>query len=88
MDLEAIIKYICSNIVLNPQIVLWGRSMGAVTALNYLSKNKKFINNIKIAVLDSPFISLQEVICEIVNKKVGAPKMLVNMFLSYLEPLI
>lgn len=59
MDLEEIIKYICMNYINEPQIVLWGRSMGAVTALNYLSKNMKYIKNIKVAVLDSPFVSLK-----------------------------
>lgn len=42
-----------------PDIILWGRSMGAVTSINYLARNKKFTNNIKVAVLDSPFISLK-----------------------------
>jgi alpha-beta hydrolase superfamily lysophospholipase len=36
--------------------------MGAVTAMNYLAKKKKYTENIKVAVLDSPFINLHEVI--------------------------
>ena len=63
MDLEAIIKYINDKIFQEPNIILWGRSMGAVTSINYLAKNKFFSNRIKVAVLDSPFINLKEVIC-------------------------
>lgn len=58
--------------------------MGAVTALNYLAKRKKFVECVKVAVLDSPFLNLKEVIYEIVNKKIKAPKVLIDFFLSYL----
>jgi alpha-beta hydrolase superfamily lysophospholipase len=33
--------------------------MGAVTAINFLTKNKKYAKNVKVAVLDSPFINLK-----------------------------
>jgi alpha-beta hydrolase superfamily lysophospholipase len=58
--------------------------MGAVTAMNYLAKRKKYVQSVKVAVLDSPFLNLKEVIYEIVNKKVKAPKVLIDFFLSYL----
>lgn len=37
-------------------VCLWGRSMGAVAALQYAKKN----NDIGLAVYDSPFCSLRE----------------------------
>lgn len=37
--------------------------MGAVTAINYLGNGGKYGKYVKVAVLDSPFINLKEVIC-------------------------
>lgn len=62
--------------------------MGAVTSINFLTTPQKYVANVKVAVLDSPFVNLNEVICEIVNKKIGAPKILIDIFLNYLEPIV
>jgi pimeloyl-ACP methyl ester carboxylesterase len=41
--------------------VLWGRSMGAVAGLLYLSKLRECENSgIVVAIFDSPFYSLQQ----------------------------
>ena len=56
-DLNEIINYIRKK----PQITtigIWGRSMGAVTALLYLKKSTE-ISKISAAIFDSPFKSLK-----------------------------
>jgi alpha-beta hydrolase superfamily lysophospholipase len=68
------------------EIVLWGRSMGAVTLVRYMSENKTANRNVRVVVLDSPFQSLQSLIVELVNQKIKMPKFLIEMFLKYLEP--
>jgi alpha/beta superfamily hydrolase len=57
-DLEAVVAYLAERRQAN-NICLWGRSMGAVTALLYASRNKK---QIKCCVYDSPFRSLKKLI--------------------------
>lgn len=46
-------------------IVLWGRSMGAVTSLLFLKDplSKRLIPFIKYLILDSPFSSFRKVLC-------------------------
>jgi alpha/beta superfamily hydrolase len=41
------------------KIILWGRSMGAVTALMY-AKKVKFSKTVKGMIVDSPFSSLKK----------------------------
>lgn len=57
-DLEAVVNYLCDRRQA-PNICLWGRSMGAVTALIYASRNRR---QIKCCVYDSPFRSLKKLI--------------------------
>lgn len=45
------------------KIVLWGRSMGATTALMYCSRNK----DIECLILDSPFLKLEDVIIKLIE---------------------
>lgn len=65
-------------------ICLWGRSMGAVAALQYVKKN----NDISLAVYDSPFSSLRELAVEIGKQKTRFPKFFIELFLDYLKPII
>lgn len=53
-DLEEVVNY-CSNILKSSKIILWGRSMGAVTAILYSSR---FPSKIQCIILDSPFSNL------------------------------
>ncbi|CAK67214.1 unnamed protein product (macronuclear) [Paramecium tetraurelia] len=55
-------------------IILWGRSMGATTALMYALKHQKT----SCMILDSPFIALEEVILNLIKDKLGTPD-LINM---------
>ena len=61
------------------KVFLWGRSMGAVTALHYISISPNPI--IKACILDSPFADLRN----IVNSLVGSspiPKFLISAMFS------
>ena len=64
-DVATVLKFLQRNLHENLKIVLWGRSMGAVTgnhpiylALRYLALNKN-PKNIIASVFDSPFHSLR-----------------------------
>jgi alpha-beta hydrolase superfamily lysophospholipase len=57
-DLKAVIEYIYENKRVS-SIVLWGRSMGAVTALHYVAENDGTVNAM---VLDSGFSSMKLVV--------------------------
>jgi len=64
---------------------LWGRSMGAVTALLYTGLYDKDINCL---VLDSPFSSLKELTLDVISEKTGLPKMLGSPIFSYIQTTI
>eukprot|EP00210_Caulerpa_lentillifera_P002484 g2381.t1 len=80
-DLEAAIEYLRED----PQIstiALWGRSMGAVTALLY-SKRDPSISGM---VLDSPFSKLNDLMLELVHEQqVPIPKALVRVALAIMR---
>jgi len=61
-DLGAVVAYLRANDVLS--IALWGRSMGAATALLYGSRD----SGIKAMILDSPFASLEQLMREVVDR--------------------
>lgn len=72
-DLAEVIGYLRNR----PQVTeigLWGRSMGAVTALMYLKKDPK----IKAAVFDSPFKSLASLIEDLCKKNSKIPMFILN----------
>jgi hypothetical protein len=56
-------------------IILWGRSMGAVTCLKLLQRLKgcQMIDHIKYVVADAPFSSFKTIASEIVSKKAYMP---------------
>ena len=56
-DLEIVIKHL-TNIPEISQIALWGRSMGAVSALLYLATHE----GITAAIFDSPFKSFKSLV--------------------------
>lgn len=71
------------NIVLNTlrrdfqqtEFYLWGRSMGAVTAILHLSKNLAR-NPVEGVVLDSPFTTAKTMICDRLYHDSGIPRFL------------
>jgi dipeptidyl aminopeptidase/acylaminoacyl peptidase len=56
-DLGLVIKYLVELPEIS-QIALWGRSMGAVSALLYLSSN----DGVTAAIFDSPFKSFKSLV--------------------------
>lgn len=67
------------------KIVLWGRSMGAVTALFYAKRHSMFVNSM---VLDSPFSDIKVMVQDIVYENYKIPGALVNPILSFLSSTI
>jgi len=72
-DVETIIEYLRSTNKVS-KIGIWGRSMGAVTALLYAEKDPTIAG----LVLDSPFANLRLLIDEIAKKHTKIPKFIVN----------
>lgn len=80
-DLRVAINYLrsCSFV---SSIGLWGRSMGAVTAILRVSEDP----TISACVLDSPFARLKTVAEELVaNRKIILPAFLTNFFYEYVR---
>lgn len=82
-DLEIIIKFLKEKFYVK-QIVLWGRSMGAVTALKYASSD----HTIKGIICDSPFSSLQKLAIELGEVKTSLPRIILNPILKIVEQTI
>ena len=81
-DLKAVVSFLQKATSESVELILWGRSMGAVTAIRYISQYGG--RNVRVAILDSPFLSLRSLIVESVNERLGIPKFLVEIFLKYL----
>lgn len=70
-DLSSVIEYLQAHNKVH-DFALWGRSMGAVTALLFASKyNGK---SLKACIYDSPFSSLKKLIKEIASNRTGLPQ--------------
>lgn len=66
--------------------MLWGRSMGAVTAILYTAKFHHHNDKVLGLVLDSPFSDLQKVIEYIANKKLPmVPQFMLNNTVKNLQ---
>jgi pimeloyl-ACP methyl ester carboxylesterase len=61
------------------QFNLWGRSMGAVTAVLYCAQYPK---NVSRMVLDSPFCNFRQLVREIVSNRTGLPEFLFGVMLT------
>ncbi|KAL7516168.1 hypothetical protein ACHAWX_001212, partial [Stephanocyclus meneghinianus] len=83
-DLDSIIRYLRSSGQVS-SIALWGRSMGAATALMYASRDP----TISCMILDSPFTDLQRLSEEIVEKGrrqgVAVPNIVLQMVMRMLK---
>jgi pimeloyl-ACP methyl ester carboxylesterase len=69
VDLANVVQYLKENFYAE-RVNLWGRSMGAVTAVLYSARYPK---NVRRMVLDSPFCDFRQLVKEIVNSRTGLP---------------
>jgi len=72
-DVESVIEYLRKTNKVST-IGLWGRSMGAVTAIMYGDRDPSIAG----MVLDSAFASLKELIEELVKERVSLPNFILN----------
>uniref|UniRef100_A0A7S2XUR6 Serine aminopeptidase S33 domain-containing protein n=1 Tax=Fibrocapsa japonica TaxID=94617 RepID=A0A7S2XUR6_9STRA len=81
-DIDDVVRFITTSGWAS-KVVLWGRSMGAASALLYTATHG---GNVSALVLDSPFSSLSTVALDLVeNSKLQAPGFLVKGFLQFLR---
>lgn len=73
-DIAVIVEYLLSENI-TTRIGIWGRSMGAVTALLYGSMDP----SISCLVLDSPFSSLKKLGLDIVCSNSNIPRVVAKM---------
>ena len=83
-DVQCVIEYLLKSKKVS-KIGLWGRSMGAVTAIMYASEHPK---NISALVLDSGFYSLNILIHELVNSKINLPNFIIEKVLKMVKETI
>ena len=82
-DVECVVNFLRKSNKVS-SIGLWGRSMGAVTALMYGSKDLSIAG----LVLDSPFCSLRVLIEELARSRVNLPNFIVNQAIKLLKEII
>ena len=80
-DVHCIVEYLFKSKKVS-KIGLWGRSMGAVTALMYASEHPSLISAL---VLDSGFYSLNTLIHELVDKRVNLPNFVIEGILNNIK---
>lgn len=80
VDVECVVKFLRSSQKVST-IGLWGRSMGAVTALMYGISDP----TIGGLVLDSPFSSLKSLVEEIAKEKISLPNFVLEQVLSMIK---
>lgn len=71
LDIKAVVDFLRNELKIS-KIIIWGRSMGAVSALRYAELDP----NIKAIVLDSPFCHFPDLIKFILNDKMYIPEFL------------
>jgi hypothetical protein len=79
-DVEQVVQYLNESGKVT-KIALWGRSMGAVTAIMYASKNPL----ICCIVLDSPFAEFKRLVQELVKNRANIPPFLTSVALSMIR---
>lgn len=80
-DTANVVRYVQERFGVE-KVNLWGRSMGAVTAVLYASR---YWRNVRKMVLDSPFCSFRQLVKEIVNARTGLPEFLYGTVLDRIE---
>jgi len=73
-DVHSVVEFLQKSKKVS-KIALWGRSMGAVTAIMYARKHP---SNISALILDSAFYSFNSLIHEIVDSKITLPNFIVD----------
>lgn len=86
-DLATVIAHLRATLGSQIPICLWGRSMGAATALMYASREATMpIQNVKCLILDSSFCDLVQLAEEMVDKAreqgIGVPNVVVSVALA------
>jgi pimeloyl-ACP methyl ester carboxylesterase len=80
-DLKKVVAFLRERYGIS-QFGLWGRSMGAVTAIIYASLEPQRVSKM---VLDSPFSNFRQLVKEIVNSKTGLPDFLFGSIIDKIE---
>ena len=80
-DVDCVVEYLKKSKKVS-KIALWGRSMGAVTAIMYAAKKQ---NEISAMILDSGFYSLKILINELVEMKINLPQFIINNMLNIVK---
>jgi len=79
-DIERVVQHLTESGKVT-KIALWGRSMGAVTAIMYSSKNPA----ISCVVLDSPFADFKRLVQELVKARANIPAFLTSIALKMIR---
>ncbi|EGR29880.1 hypothetical protein IMG5_146530 [Ichthyophthirius multifiliis] len=82
-DLDLIIQYLKNSEKVS-NMILWGRSMGAVTCFQYLNKPGS-MRNIKGVIFDSGFANLKFLAQDLAKQKTGMPSILIETALSFIS---
>lgn len=80
LDVKIVVEYLLSTKRAS-SIGLWGRSMGAVTALKYAEIDP----NLSVLIVDSPFSNLNKLAHELAKEKTGIPNFLLPMVLGLVK---
>ena len=83
-DVHCVIEYLIKSKKVS-KIGLWGRSMGAVTAIMYANEHPSLIDAV---VLDSGFYSLKMLINELIDSKIKLPKFIYEKVLNMVKQTI
>lgn len=83
-DVHSVIEFLQKSKKVS-KIALWGRSMGAVTAIMYARNHP---TNVSALVLDSAFYSFKALIHEIVDSKISLPKFIVDRLFKAIKDTI
>ena len=80
-DVNCVIEYLIKSKKVS-KIGLWGRSMGAATAIMFASENPKLISAM---ILDSSFYSLNVLIHELVSSRINIPEFIYEKILRNIK---
>lgn len=83
-DLETVLKHLKSNQKVQ-KLALWGRSMGAVTALLHSERDSHLISGL---VLDSPFSNLMKLAEDVAISKTKLPSLVIKGALALIKQTI
>ena len=80
-DVHCVVEYLIKSKKVN-KIGLWGRSMGAVTAIMYANEHPSLIDAM---ILDSGFYSLKMLINELIESKIKLPNFIYEKILNMVK---